>query len=102
MSMLDSPPGPRLTLDHNALVKLNVSHVPAAGTEVLVQGIARVVHASTSDHDADGQLEAICVVLEFDLNETEVDPIPEERRPESREGAARRLYETPRHRQTQR
>lgn len=89
--------GPRLTLTHRELRELGITHLPPAGTVVDVHGRTRVVHASTTDDDADGSLDSATVVLEFNLAETKVTDVPEERKPVTRGEAADKLYESPRH-----
>jgi hypothetical protein len=94
-------PAPRLMLDHHQLRELGITKLPRAGTDVRGEFKARVVHASTSDLNADGKLDAVTLVLEFDLAETCIEEVPEEREPESaheaRERRGAQLYETPRH-----
>jgi len=83
---------PSITLNREQLKAMGVTILPRAGAEVLLSGVARVVHASTSDHDRDGKLDSAHVVLEFEPAELELEEIPEEPRPVSRGDAGKKLY----------
>lgn len=83
---------PSITLDAQQLRALGVKRIPRAGSTVLLNALARVVHASTSDTNRDGKLDAAQVTLELDLDETELEEVPEEPRRISRDEVAERLY----------
>jgi hypothetical protein len=50
-------------LDEEDLKALGIEDMPTAGTEFHLEGIGTVCHASTSDFDADGDVDGVCVSL---------------------------------------
>jgi hypothetical protein len=85
-----------LVLDREKLEALGFAQPPAAGCELYLGAVAVVVHSSTEDSDADGNIDRVKVVLR--LTELVFDqPQAEDTRTafERRDQSAARLYAKP-------
>jgi hypothetical protein len=68
MASVQEPPGAvyrhTIHLDMEDLKRLGIEDMPIAGTEFHVEAVGVVCHSSTHDHDADGDVDGVCVTLQ--------------------------------------